>query len=135
MDETFLARLSKSAYERSLVKGDLLVREGDPAEEFLLIYSGKVVLEILHAEHPRTTIGTLGPGEVLGWSWLLAPHQWRLDARALEPTRVLGLAAANLRRVLADHPADGYQFLMRLLPVVAHRLESTRRQLVPIRRV
>ena len=132
MDEEFLARLRDTAYERSYDTGALLVREGDPAEEFLLLFAGKVALEIVLPDRPRMTIQTLGPGEVLGWSWLVSPHRWRLDARALKPTRVLGLAASHLRTVLNERPADGYRFLIRLLPVISERLENTRLQLMDL---
>ncbi|MGA7923567.1 MAG: cyclic nucleotide-binding domain-containing protein [Thermoplasmata archaeon] len=135
MNDAFVARLRETAYERLFESGALLVREGDPADEFLLIFSGKIALEIIHPSRPRTTIQTLGPGEVLGWSWLLPPHRWRLDARALKPTRVLGLAASHLRRVLNEQPIDGYHFLLKLLPVIAHRLENTRLQLLDLNAV
>ncbi len=132
MDEAFLAHLSTIAYERAFDTGDLLVREGDPADEFLLVFSGKVALEIVLPGRPRTTIQTLGPGEVIGWSWLFPPHRWRLDARALKPTRALGLAAAHLRAVLNADPVHGYGFLLRLLPVIAERLENTQLQLLDL---
>ena len=129
---TFLAALAKHAYSRSFDTGDLLTREGDPADEFLLVFSGKVALEVVLPGQPRTTIQTVGPGEVIGWSWLCPPHRWRLDARALKPTRTLGLAAGHLRTMLQDDPATGYEFLLRLLPVIAERLENTRLQLLDI---
>lgn len=132
IDPAFLTEVGEHAYERSFESSELLVREGDPADEFLAIFEGKVALEIISADHPRTTIQTLGPGEVLGWSWLFSPHRWRLDARALKPTRVLGLGARHLRETLDEHPAEGYQFLMRLLPVIAQRLENTRLQLLDL---
>ncbi|MFZ0700047.1 MAG: cyclic nucleotide-binding domain-containing protein [Thermoplasmata archaeon] len=132
MDEAFLASLSAVAYERSFETGELLVREEDPADEFLLVFSGKVALEIVLPGRPRKTIQTLGPGEVIGWSWLFPPHEWRMDARALKPTRTLGLAASNLRQVLNSDPVHGYAFLLRLLPVIAERLENTQLQLLDL---
>lgn len=132
MDPEFLTRLDELAYVRTFETGALLVREGDPADEFLVIFEGKVALEILSADRPRTTIQTLGPGEVLGWSWLFAPHRWRLDARALKPVRVLGIGASPLRAILDERPADAYRFLLRLLPVIAQRLENTRMQLLDL---
>jgi CRP/FNR family transcriptional regulator, cyclic AMP receptor protein len=132
MDPDFLAELSEHAYERTFDTGTLLVRESDPAEEFFVIFSGKVALEIILPGRPRTTVQTVGANEVLGWSWLVPPQRWSLDARALKPTRVLGLAAPYLRRVLDERPADGYRFLLRLVPVIATRLENTRLQLLDL---
>ncbi|HEV8049547.1 MAG TPA: cyclic nucleotide-binding domain-containing protein [Thermoplasmata archaeon] len=132
MDPEFLGRLGEKTYVRTFEAGALIVREGDPADEFLALFSGKVALEIIVADRPRTTVQTLGAGDVLGWSWLFPPHQWRVDARAVKVTRALGLAAAPLRDLLEERPADGYVFLMRLLPVIAQRLENTRLQLLDL---
>lgn len=132
MDPRFLSRLAPLAYERTFDTGDLLIREGDPADEFLLVFHGKAALEIVLPGRPRITIQTVGPGEVLGWSWLVLPHRWRHDARALKPTRTLGIGASKLRTVLDSDCGLGYDFLMRLLPVVAERLESTQLQLLDL---
>ncbi|MGA8543512.1 MAG: cyclic nucleotide-binding domain-containing protein [Thermoplasmata archaeon] len=131
-DPEFLSLLGATAYSRSFEPGTLLVREGDPADEFLAVFSGKVALEIIVPGRPRTTVQTVGPGEVIGWSWLFPPHRWRIDARALKPTRTLGFGAAHLRAVLDEHPVDAYRFLLRLLPVIAQRLENTRLQLLDL---
>ena len=132
LDPEFLARLSEKSYTRTFDPGALIVREGDPADEFLALFAGKVALEIIVPDRPRTTVQTLGPGDVLGWSWLFPPHRWRVDARAVKPTRAVGLAAGHLRALLDGRPADGYVFLLRLLPVIAQRLENTRVQLLDL---
>ncbi len=125
-------RLQALATERSYAFGDMLVREGDVADRFVLVYEGKVALEIVLPDRPRVTIQTLGGGEVLGWSWLLPPPQWWLDARAVKRTRTLEIPAPELRAALDARPEDGYEFLLRLLPVVAQRLDHTRLQLMDL---
>jgi CRP/FNR family transcriptional regulator, cyclic AMP receptor protein len=120
------------AEERRFDTGELLVRDGDPASSFFLVFHGKVALEVASAEKPHLTIQTVGPGEVLGWSWLVPPYLWRLDARALKPTQVLAIDGATFREVLATHPEQGYRFLLRLLPIIAERLENTQIQLLDI---
>ncbi|HTT25389.1 MAG TPA: cyclic nucleotide-binding domain-containing protein [Thermoplasmata archaeon] len=132
LDPEFLRALQPLARSREFATGDHLVREGDVAESLHLILAGKVALELVNAERPRLTVQTLGPGEVLGWSWLVPPHRWRFDARALKPTRTWAIEAAGLRALLEARPEQGYRFLLRLLPVVAERLEHTRIQLMDI---
>ncbi|MGP8072508.1 MAG: cyclic nucleotide-binding domain-containing protein [Thermoplasmata archaeon] len=132
MDAELLSLLAPIAVERTYVSGEMLVRDGDVADRFVLVYEGKVALEIVLPDRPRATIQTLGGGEVLGWSWLLPPHRWSLDARAVKRTRTLELDAGALTSILESRPADGYRFLLRLLPVVAERLENTRVQLLDI---
>jgi len=122
----------KAAVEQTFAAGELLVREGDPADKFLLIFEGKVALEIATAEKPHLTIETIGAGDALGWSWLFPPQHWRLDGRALKETRALVLDATHLRSTLDAHPTDAYRFVLRLLPIIADRLENTRVQLLDI---
>jgi len=132
LDSDLLDLLNPMAVEHVYAPGEMLIRDGDPADRFVLVFEGKVALEIALPDRPQVTIQTLGGGEVLGWSWLLPPHQWRLDARAVKRTRTLELAAPPLKSILEARPADGYRFLLRLLPVVAERLENTRVQLMDI---
>ncbi len=132
LDAQLLREAQRLASERHFTTGDWIVRDGDPATAFFLVFHGKVALEVATAEKPHLTIQTVGPGEVLGWSWLVPPYLWRLDARALKPTQTLALDAVAFRKVLGAHPAQGFEFLERLLPIVAQRLENTQIQLLDI---
>jgi CRP-like cAMP-binding protein len=132
MDPTLVCAIAAKAEVRQYGVGDMLAREGRPAEEFFLVLDGKVALEIGGADRSVITVETLGRGELLGWSWLVPPYHWRFDARATKPTEVIAINAATARYALAAHPALAYQFLMKLLPVVGERLENTRVQLLDI---
>ncbi|HYA53986.1 MAG TPA: cyclic nucleotide-binding domain-containing protein [Thermoplasmata archaeon] len=132
IDPTLVHAMVSKAEERTYDVGEMLVREGRPAEEFFLVLDGKVALEVGSVEHPGITVETIGRGEILGWSWLVSPYRWRFDARATKPTQVIAINAAAARYALAAHPALAYQFLMKLLPVIAERLENTRVQVLDI---
>jgi CRP-like cAMP-binding protein len=132
LDPTLVHEMMAKAEQRSYDVGEMLVREGRPAEEFFLVIEGKVALEVGAADRAVITVETIGRGELLGWSWLVPPYRWRFDARAIKPTQVVAINAAAARYALAAHPAFAYQFLMKFLPVVAERLENTRIQLLDI---
>lgn len=132
IDPTLVHAMAAKAEERTFEAGEMLVREGRPADEFYLVFEGKVALEIGAADRAGITVETIGRGEVLGWSWLVAPYRWRFDARASKTTTVIAINAATARYALAAHPAVGYQFLLKFLPVLAERLENTRVQLLDI---
>ena len=132
LDPTLVHEMVAKAEERSYDVGEMLVREGRPAEEFFLVQEGKVALEVGSADREAITVETIGRGELLGWSWLVPPYRWRFDARATKPTQVIAINAAAARYALAAHPATAYQFLLKFLPVIAERLENTRVQLLDI---
>jgi CRP/FNR family cyclic AMP-dependent transcriptional regulator len=72
----------------------------------------------------------LGPGDVLGWSWLFPPFVWHFQARAVEPTTLLVLNGAGLL-VSAERDHDfGYELMKRVAQVVIRRLQATRKQLL-----
>lgn len=127
-----LDRLAPTVIERTYGPGDRLLQEGDLADRFFLILEGKVALEIVLPDRPVVTVQTLGAGEVMGWSWLLPPQHWQLDARAVKTSRTLEVPAAAILDALAAHPAEGYRFLLRLLPVISERLDHTRIQLLDL---
>ena len=110
--------------------GELIFREGDPANRFYLIDKGRVALESYVRDHGAVNIDTLGTGDVLGWSWLFPPYYWHFDARAIEPTDAVFFYGTPLRDECdADHDL-GYELMKRVTEVVIKRLLATRRKLL-----
>lgn len=106
--------------------GTYLAREGEPAQAFYLISSGHVAIEIRHPLRGPLTVQTVGPGEVVGWSWILPPYRWQFDARAQTAVTGLEIDAGWLRGELAAQPELGFHFCKELLSVVSSRLAATR---------
>ena len=77
-------------------------------------------------------IATVHAGEVLGWSWMFAPHRWHFDVLARRIDRTIAIDAAQLRTACrADHEL-GFEITYRLAGVIASRLEATRQQLMDV---
>jgi CRP-like cAMP-binding protein len=132
IDDRQLDALAVMARVTSLSAGTMLGREGEPAEAFYLIQSGRVALEIHTPDRGAVRIQTVGPGEPVGWSWLVPPHRWQFDARAVDAVQAIAIDGAPLRdRCEHDHEL-GYQLLKRLVTIIATRLAATRLQLLDI---
>jgi len=113
-------------------EGDYLLREGAAANEFYLLREGRVALEINVPGRPGIIIQTVGPGDVVGVSWLVAPYRWTYDARALEPVRAVSLNAECLRgKCEADHDL-GFAMMNCFVPMLVQRLQATRLQLLDV---
>ncbi len=111
--------------------GQLIIREGEDADQFYLIRQGKLSLEVFTPRGP-TQIQTIGAGDVLGWSWLIPPYKWRFDARAIETTRAFALDGKCLRGKCDEDPRLGYELLKRIAAVIAERLHATRLQMLDV---
>jgi CRP/FNR family transcriptional regulator, cyclic AMP receptor protein len=79
-------------------------------------------------------VQTLGPGDVLGWSWLIAPHRWHFRAVAIEPVTALELDTARLQALADQDPALGYPLTLGLFAAMLDRLQSTRARLLDLYR-
>ena len=126
--------LADCAMEKSFEAGEVIFREGDPANRFYLILEGKVILESYVLERGRVEIQTIEVGDVLGWSWLLPPYYWQFDARAVTPTKAIFFYGTWLRDSCERDHDFGYEMMKRMTQVVVQRLQAARKQLLSIRR-
>jgi len=130
MSPEYLRILADSAMLAEFKEGEIIFREGDPANRFYLIEEGRVVLESRKLDRPPVQIQTIGAGDVLGWSWLFPPYYWNFEARSLEPTRAIFFYGTRLREKCEEDRGFGYELMKRMSAVMLQRLQATRKQLL-----
>jgi len=120
------------AREVMFAAGEIVYREGEECEDFYLIDSGQVALEINPPTGP-VLVDTLGVGEEFGWSAVLAGRERVLQARALSQARLLAFDGAALRQLCETDTAFGYEFMQQLLASAVVRLQALRLQVMDAR--
>ena len=125
-----LQMLTDSAIEMKFETGQSIFQEGSPANRFYLILEGKVVVESKLKERGMIPIQTLGPGDELGWSWLLPSSYLLLSARALEPTRTIFFYGTNLRKECEQDHDFGYQLMQRIAEVATQCVRAMQQRLM-----
>jgi hypothetical protein len=124
--------LSSQANDFAIASGQHLGRENQPATRFFALYSGRVALDIPTPNRGPVTVQTISAGEVVGWSWLVPPHQWKFDCRVVQDATGLAWDGAWLRHECHNNHELGLFVLKGLLGVVAARLAATRLQLLDV---
>jgi CRP/FNR family cyclic AMP-dependent transcriptional regulator len=109
-----------------------IFKEGEEANEFYLIRSGRVALEIFTPQHNPIVVETLDEGDILGWSWLLPPYLWKFHAHAVQDVRAIALDGKCLRTKCEQNHDLGYEVLKRFAQIMERRLEATRFQLLDV---
>src|SRR6266571_2108151 len=127
MKPEHLEVIAGCATEATFESDQILFREGEPANKFYLMQSGRVALEAHELADGTAPVQELGAGDVLGWSWLFPPFVWHFQARALEPTEAVVLSGAHLLNVAERDHEFGYELMKRVAQVVIHRLQTTRK--------
>jgi len=128
----YLALLAGCAANVRFREGAFMFREGEPAGQCFLIREGKMALEIAAPGSGSIIVQTLGAGDVTGFSWLLEPHQWEFDGRAVEPVRALALDGTCLRGKCADDPRLGFELTQLFARLAIRRLQATRLRLLDV---
>lgn len=106
--------------------GARLFEEGGRADRFWILREGHVNLDTHVPGGPGAVVETLGPGAVLGWSWLFRPYRWHFGASAVETTLALELDGPGVRSLCKQDPVLGYELVSRFMGVVVERLRATR---------
>jgi len=127
-----LEQLAKVARISDFEAFETIFPEGAVADSVYLVVSGNVSLEICAPGVGCKRILTVGGGELLGWSGLMAGARLTATARALEPTRVVRFDSAQLLALCQHDLRFGFELMRRALAAVARRLNATRMQLLDV---
>lgn len=125
------ARLAELTHPVAYPGGALVLREGTDTPFLGAILEGRIALRLRVPERgDRLTIVTIEPGELIGWSAVVAPYRATIDAIATEPTRLLALDATALRERLAADCELAAELLPLVLESVSERLSASWQQLL-----
>jgi CRP-like cAMP-binding protein len=127
-----VSRLVACAGVRAYATDEVLMREGEERHPFGVVTSGRVALRLLVPERGAVTILTVEPGDVVGWSALVAPYRATSTAVAVEPTKLVAFDVPALRRALREDSALAATVYPRLMEAIARRLGATRHQLLDL---
>jgi CRP/FNR family cyclic AMP-dependent transcriptional regulator len=127
-----LALLTDCAMAVQFKNGQVIFREGEQANRFYLIETGKVILESSEGVGDPVVIDTIGAGDLLGWSWMFPPYSWHFTARAVETTRALFFYGTILREYCEKDNSLGYEILKRMTVVMNRRMQAARNKMLAI---
>jgi CRP/FNR family transcriptional regulator, cyclic AMP receptor protein len=126
MNHEQLVLLTDCAIPVHFEKGQIIFREGEMANRFYLIETGKVVLASSGGHDHPVLVDTIGVGDLLGWSWIFPPYVWRFTARAAERTHAIFFYGTILREYCERDHSLGYELFKRMSVVMVKRLQAAR---------
>lgn len=125
-------RLMKLSRDVSFPAGARIFKEGCRADRFWVIRTGTVDLDLHVPGRRASRVERLGPGDLLGWSWLFAPYVWHLGAWTLGPVRATEFDAEAVRTLCREDPELGHALVLASAEAIAHRLKAARTRLLDL---
>jgi CRP-like cAMP-binding protein len=134
MSQEQLELIAGCARNQAYPPGTYLFREGEAADTFWAVRTGRIALEAHAPGRDALIVETVAADDILGWSWIFPPYQYVFDARVLEQARTIAFDGACLRgKSEADHEL-GYELMRRMARVFTQRLAAARLQLMDLYR-
>ncbi|GGK73257.1 histidine kinase [Planomonospora parontospora subsp. parontospora] len=119
LEEDRLAWLAAHAHERGAAAGELIVRQGDPADCFIVLIEGEVVMVTETPAGPVSLTPTSQPGVYAGATSAYlgerAPASYTHSLRATRPSRFMELPAGKFGRMMTEW-----------FPMAVHLLDGVR---------
>jgi CRP/FNR family transcriptional regulator, cyclic AMP receptor protein len=116
-----LEKVARVAVPRSYPAGSIILREGDPGDTCYILRSGKARVVRQHADGRAITLTNLGPREIFGELAMFAGDVRSATVEAVDDVRAVAILAADLKRLLNEHP----EIAVKLLGALAERLRET----------
>jgi glutaminase len=127
-----LAILAGALGPKSFAQGDLILREGDPAEEIFLLMRGLVSVTVDLPNDRRQRLSTVSPGMVFGELTIVDRSGRTADVRADTKVECLVLPARELDRIGEQYPALKIAVLTNLLRNVHQTVARLGRQVTAL---
>jgi CRP-like cAMP-binding protein len=129
LDDRCLMDLASGVRPFAVAAGGFLTRKGQASDALYLIQSGTVLVGNELEDGGFSPFMTIGPGGVIGWSWVVPPHVWKFTCRAEERVSGLMFDAAWLRDRCERNHELGYHVLRELIANLTRRVAANQEQL------
>ena len=98
-------RVAARTSARQFVRGDTIFSEGDPAEQFFVVVSGRVKVYKMTPAGKDVILEIFGAGDPLGAVAVYEGWPFPASAQALEETLCLAIARRDFFELLEQHPS------------------------------
>jgi CRP-like cAMP-binding protein len=114
--------------EEAVNQGEEIFSEGQVARSIYILVEGHVSLRIRLTSRPQyALVGSIkDPGQLIGWSGVIAPHHYTASAVCKQDTRLLSADGQEFLRKLEQDPSMGVSVLRSISETISDRLRNCR---------
>jgi SulP family sulfate permease len=117
-------RLLQYLERRELREGEVLIKQGDPAEEMYFVESGLVTIELEMPNNKRLRLRSIRGGAMVGEVGMYLGQERTASVIAARPSVVYRLSAASLKDMQAKDPEVAVQFHEWIVRLLAERISD-----------
>ena len=120
-DETLLREFAGRCDQKYLAAGEVLIREGDPADSVYILVSGRLRVLVKQADGVETTVSEIGRNEVVGEMSIVSDAPRSATVIAIRDSELLSFSRENFEHIVENHP----RALLKIARLLASRLRRS----------
>ena len=118
--------LCECSSTREIKKGQILFRQGENADKFYVVRSGRISIQMPAIMGPTLEIQAVDEDQVLGWSWLISPYQWNFQTKAEDDSELLQFDGAAILARCEQDPKLGFELVKKFAALMSVGLNAAR---------
>ncbi|MBC8463719.1 MAG: cyclic nucleotide-binding domain-containing protein [Deltaproteobacteria bacterium] len=122
LSDEALEKILPITKHREFKEGEMIFKQGDPADALYLLKRGKVLLEVDLSEIVSISLGSVKTGFSFGWSALMGDSNYTSHAICSEPCEILSVSGKELQSLLEQDHAIGYHIMIGVAQIIKNRL-------------
>jgi CRP/FNR family transcriptional regulator len=123
LDEAHLDGVAQKVIPISHPKGEVIFREGEPAGQFFVVWTGQVKLTTYGPARRHRLVGIVGPNQIFGEPGIVDHGPRAMDAEAMEDCTLLGVGAETFWATVESSPP----FARKVIELMGDRLRRADR--------
>lgn len=119
-------RILSLGVSRKMAEGEVVFALGEETDGVYLLQSGRVNLTLpirIEGRQQDVLVEERKEGQLLGWSGLVPPYRFTLQARTSVQTELLFFPRSGLEALFQDHPGIEARIYANLARIIGQRLQ------------
>ncbi|MCJ7616527.1 MAG: cyclic nucleotide-binding domain-containing protein [Desulfobacterales bacterium] len=116
-----LEKIASLMHMMKVTEGEVLTRKGEPARTFFIVLSGNFMLSF----KKERSFTLHNKGNIIGWSTVVTPFQYRGTAIALTDGLVLSMPGQEFLRLIQSDSTLGDKIMRKINKIVSERMPYT----------
>ena len=110
----------------------VIYEEGQKADHFYMLLTGKVILEVEASEVIMISLEAIKPGYSFGWDALIPGSKYNAYAICVEPCEMIAVPGGKFLEFLDRDHTIGYKFMKRVASILKRRVERRTGQFLKV---
>ena len=122
-EEVLLQEFAGRCGQTYLAPGEVLIREGDPADSLYILVSGRLRVLVRQPDGAEATVSEVGRNEVVGEMSIISDEPRSATVIAIRDSELLSFSRENFEHIVEKHP----RAMLKIARLIAGRLRRSSR--------